>query len=283
MLSQKQMAANDLTRRFLARQDENGGLGLSRAKTTTMRLEDKKQVGDKVARVTMQFNQLPTKEEIKEHLASAFKNAVEPVEHSFRLHPSAGLRQVVTGFVRKGKATLPKGSEKSMEQIAKNVWMDKVDQSIWQVGDDGELVKTATGADDLSAVLDIPNLSPVNPRAPVVAGMHVASMAPDPTADTRYICFVDAEYATVSFGAQISDERVFDRNDLQSIEIAEDLVVDIEHLRGMDRIVSSSEDDDNEPDDFTEEALAKYYKHVFRFNPDYFDKVEKVVTKRSLL
>ena len=247
----------------------------------TMRVESTSLATPTVGRLVVRFNREPSKQEAKEKISAAFGGHADPIAGSYRKTESGPTGLMAFGFVRKNNVSLPADHARSMEQVAKNVYMDKTDQTIWQVDGD-RIVKTAT--DDLQEIMSYPDMAPANPYKPETASVHVASLRDQPHMDTRYVCYVDPETARVSFGAQVSEDCVFSRKGRQLVDIAQDLVVDTTHLRGMDRIFDYEKREDAvDLAKAGESEYAEYYSHVYGFHKPYLKKVEKTMAAKALL
>ena len=258
-------------------------LTASRQSPLTMRMEHIEQAGETIARIVARFNRKPTMEEAAARIAAAFRNDMVPIKGSFRERRKAmqGSGVLASGFVKKSKHNLPKEKAEAMTQIAKNVYMDSTDQSIWQIEGD-HIVKTAT--DDLQEIMSYPDMAPTNPYKPETAAVHVASLDARPHLNTRYVCFVDPELARVSFGAQVSEDRVFDRKHRQLVDVAENLVVDTANLRGMDRIFDyESTEGSVDLANAGETEYAAYYDKVYDFHKPYFKTVERNMADKMLM
>ena len=243
----------------------------------TIRMEHTELASPNVGRIVARFNRKPSEKEANKLVAQAFGKQAKPIVGSFREQmASAGC--LAFGFVRLGKTRKPLKHAKGMTQIAKNVYMDDTDQSVWQVEGD-RIVKTAT--DDLQEIMSYPDMAPSNPYKPETATMHVAALAENPCLNTRYLCYVDPELAKTSFGAQVSEEKVFDRKTKQLVDIAANLVVDMAQLKGMDRMYEYEQA--NNLQNAGESDYAAYYGKVYDCHGAYLDKVEETLSARALL
>lgn len=229
-------------------------------------------------------------------------NAV-PVDGSFRRIHSHALPTMV-GFVRANTEVLDftVAAERGMRTLAANVLMDAADESIWEVKQAaGTKVLVRQGTEDLSQVLTTARVQVK--RTPVLSTIGIE--VPEAR---RFVAFVDPRTSTTRYGYVISaglgdveilpfateDERMDDQmlmapkadnssEDLRGdgnvisqrladrcapISVGLDNLVETAHMNGNDSFAEIAAPSGNEKD-----RMIDYYRKVYEYAPDYFQRV----------
>lgn len=236
---------------------------------TTANLETVEQVNERLVRVVAAFNRLPSASEVASIMGQHFGQKLEVVPHSWRVREESA-KIVLSGFMRSKPEVRDAKESANLKMVVANVFMDESDNSIWQQ-QGNQLVKTKT--EDLSELVAIASVQPINRREPKLA---LASVQPyvGPT-NTQYVAFVDPVTASLSFGARIGEDHVYDPVNGVA-EIAQNLVVHVVNLNGQDRIevagVNASDAD----------AMVDYYAKVYEYDPEYFAQLEDMIRSQSV-
>ena len=157
-------------------------------------------------------------EGINQHdLAMAIANATDgnstPIPKSFHRVEGAGLPAFV-GFVRANRQVKPfaKAEVAKMRELAKNMYMDAGDDSLWEVktSADGQRMLCRQTNDDLSTLLS--SVKKSVPRAPRIAQLATA------VAEGDAVAFVDTKTETVRHGFVLASEVDPDTGD-QALDV----------------------------------------------------------------
>lgn len=218
-----------------------------------------------------------------------------PVEGSFRPIHSVALPTMV-GFVRSNTEALEfsEAERRGMRALASNVLMNTEDDSIWEVRNagSGSKVLVRQGVEDLRAVLET-SKTKVH-RTPVLSSMGVSR----PEAQ-KFVAFVDPGFNTVRYGyvLESSDQDLTvmpyvgeeERADFQAqvsagiptqtleqrqapVRVSVESLVEIVSTNGTDNFAALAAPESNEKD-----KMIDYYKKMFGYSPEYFEKVKEII------
>ena len=252
----------------------------------TVTVRKAEMVTNSAGRVEVRFNREPSKEEAREKLLRVFDGKIEPVTASFRRIPTKDARVTAFGFIRDLESKLPVQQAETMTQISKNVFMDDADQSIWKI-EGSHIVKTAK--DDLQDIMDhvveASNSNLFMNRLETAAEYPVAdSLSKQPHLNTRYVCCLDPTTTELAFGAQVSEESVFDRKSRHLVPVARNTLVAYKELNGMDRIYDYEKTKDAvNLATAGESEYASYYAHVYDSQKPYLKMVEEQLLDGAIL
>ena len=242
--------------------------------STVLTVHSLEQVSDSAARMVAVCNKVPTMISLYPALEAAFKGRLAPIEGSFRVRDETHGRPVIAGYLSPKQDRLPKERSKEMKKVQANVFVNPSDNQIWQV-DGEELVRTTQ--EDMDELVGLVTSSlDRRRRVPETFPVVVSSLVgPE---NTQYLCYLDPTSEKVDFGARIGENEVYSRKDRQVVEIASDLVIDVEQLRGMDKMPEHMADLSLED----QEKLTNYYNRVFTYNGDYLNQIERIIRSRLL-
>ena len=236
---------------------------------TTASLETVEHVNERLIRVVAAFNRVPTTEEVASTMNKHFGSKLDVVAGSWRVREEAA-KVVVSGFLKSKPEVRDAKEAASLKMVVANVFMDETDNSIWQQ-QGTQLVKTKS--EDLAELVAIASVEPMNRRAPKVAlAMVQPYVGPE---NTQYIAFVDPITASLTFGARIGTDHVYDPVN-GVCEIAQNLVVQVVNLNGQDRIESAGVDASSV------DSMIDYYAKVYEYDPEYFVHLEEMIRSQSV-
>ena len=240
----------------------------------TINIETAHQISPSIIRVVASFNQVPTKQELAKVLQQKFPE-LKPMENSFVLNETATIKPLVSGYLTIKEETKPYNTESvsGLVEMASSVYLDEIDNSIWQVKGDS-LVKKHMDNEDLSELVEIANIQADtverNKKHSILAS--VASEY-DPK-NTQVLAYVDVDENKVICGVRIDDDHVYNPV-LGYKEIAHDMIVSSNQLYGQDykeNIPYVAGDRD---------SLIDYYTRVYEYDPAYMQSVHDIVLNRS--
>lgn len=238
-------------------------------------------------------------------VTAALGGKAVPVDGSFRVVHSHSLPTMV-GFVRSNAEVLDfdEGSKRGMRAMASNVLMDTSDESLWEVKQAaGAKVLVRQGTEDLNAVLQTAKMQVA--RAPKLSS--VASEVPEAS---RFVAFVDPRTSTTRYGYVLeasldaveilpfptADERQDDlmlprvtndstelrgegnvisqrlRDACAPISVGLDNLVETAHLAGQDNFPQIAA-----PTGGEKEKMIDYYRKVYDYAPDYYQRLVDVI------
>ena len=248
-------------------------LARKRANQVTMSLESHDIVANGVVRVVGAFNKMPTSEECVSSFCKSFKDKLSPIKDSFRVYQDYP-KVVISGFL-KYLDTKPLNVLKNMKEVSSNVYMDEQDNSIWEIRNN-RLVKNFD--ENLSELVATASCSPMNKGAPIEALASVDDFVG--INDTHYLAYVNPVTAEVSYGVRVDSNKVYSAETGVS-EIAHMLVIDCQNLKGEDK-VQSFVDEKVESNNADPQALIDYYSQVYKYDPDYFVKIEDIIKQAAV-
>ena len=251
----------------------------------TMAVRKAEMVADSIGRLEVRFNREPSKEEAQGALTRAFGGNAKPVTASFRRIRSHDSLVSAFGFVRDVESKLPVQQAETMTQISKNVFMDEADQSIWKI-EGSHIVKTAKDdlQDIMNHVVEASSDLFINRLETATEYPTADPLDKQPHMNTRYVCCVDPTTAELAFGAQVSNDFVFDRKSRHLVPVARNTLVAYKELNGMDRIYDY-EKSKNAVNLLVagESEYASYYAHVYDSQKPYLAMVEEQLLVDALL
>lgn len=236
----------------------------------TSRIEDHHMVNKDTVRVVASFNRNPNEVELRNQLAGHFNRKLEPVKNSFTCHKK-GNRILISGFMVKGRQTRPLEEQARLKEIAKNVYMDDQDSSIWTTVDN-MLVKTVK--EDLSEIASTVRPQPVIKNKPE-EGLRLIPKY-EGSSNTQFMKVFDVITSSITYGCRVNDNHIYS-DKLGVVEVAQNTVVDYLLLKGMDKVshieVSST----------STEGMIEYYRKLLDYDPEYFRQMEKIIDERAVL
>lgn len=236
---------------------------------TTATLEGHKEVG-KVSKVVVSFNREPAQHEARIAIAGLFNNKASVVPNSFRRIKDVRGRVTMAGFVSLNVLSQPLTKERAgqMREIASNIMMDNVDESVWKVTESasGQKFVSRNIDEDLAELVAMASMKNISSdRIPVLCSLDTVSVV------NKYVAFINPETATLDYGYQVADNIVVSSD---SDTIVEDL--------DDDMIVDSVEIDDPEnSDDEDVQARIDHVLSAYSSDPDFYIELESKFEQRS--
>lgn len=241
-------------------------------RSATHQVEHVEAVTPNLIRVVASFNRVPVAAEIATLVGKMFGDKARPVDKSFRMDTS-GMRPVVAGFITGVEQTRDASETAKMQEIASgNVFLDKEDNSIWNLNE-GNLVRAFS--EDLAELASVvPVRKIVNGKRETAAPTVPDYVGPD---NTQMVAYVNSETASLVVGFRVGEDHVFSETaGLQ--EIGEDQVVETRMLKGTDLVPSlveaASIEDPN--------SMADYYQNLYGYDPAFFDQISTDIKNRAI-
>jgi len=272
-------------------------------------VHDYQQFTPRLARVVVCFNTDDADPaDLGAAVTAALGGKAVPVEDSFRFVHSHALPTAV-GFIRSNTEVLDfdEAQKRSMRTIAANVLMDASDESIWEVrhATAGAKVLVRQGTEDLASVLETAAVRVQ--RTPMLASLGVEF--PEPR---KFVAFVDPRFNAVRYGyviesdadatsvsilpfpsaEEMADDQALMPADNSSEEMRGDGNVISQRLAdrcapisvGLDNLVETAHMNGNDsfaaiaaPGDSERSKMLDYYKKVYDYAPDYYEKVKETI------
>lgn len=290
----------------------------ARVSTVTANVVDFQVLSPTLAKVVATFNTLEaTREDLHDAVCAAMKNTAMPVRNSFRALSSYG-NPAMVGFVALNRETKPftEAAAAKMTALASNMLMDAVDDSLWEVRSDGAGGKMLCRQQDGDAMRGLLETARVRaPRAPklenVMAGVDAGNFTAfiDPATDSLrfgYVLATDLEItappvsgidldAVGNEAVEIipldsivdneSDEltgegnRVAERlvEDQAPVIVPASLLVECAELNGSDRVAEVAAPSNV----FNKQAMLDYYKQMYSYAPDYYNKLAAIINNHA--
>lgn len=244
-----------------------------------MTLESCDVVADGIIRVVGALNKMPNRDECESKFEAAFDNKLSCIKDSFRVKKEFP-KVVISGYLKyvdERPLSMLERSE-SMKEISANVYMDNDDNSIWEIKG-GKLLRNFD--EDLTQLVSNVTCSPMTKGSPIEALASVKDF--EGIDNTQYMAFVNPRTGEVSYGARVGDDHVFSAETGIS-EISQELVIDCKELKGEDKVVSLVESMQVTAGVTTDsQLLVDYYSKVYKYDPDYFVKIEDIIKKHSVV
>lgn len=252
----------------------------------TVSLHDYTMVSPTVARVILSHTgQTPTQEEIRQKVAALFDNNAAAIAGSFRALTASGDVKSAVGFVKMSREVRPFGEEEvkasadSFKVMASNLLMQKSDGAMWEIksGAMGKYLAKQTN-DDLRELVHLAH-SPMSglPRFNQIASL--ASM----TQPREFAAFVDLGAEEVMHGYVVasSDESltVITRETGEVVEVAANQLIQVQDLEDEGKLQTASEDMQRFGMD--SKGMIEYYKHQYRYDPEYVQKIIDMIGQHS--
>jgi hypothetical protein len=282
-------------------------------------LHDYEQTTPKLARAVICFNtDQGDHGDMYAAITAALDGKAVAVEGSFRQIHSHTLPTFV-GFVRSNTEVLDfdEAQKRGMRAVASNVLMDASDESTWEVRHAaGAKLLVRQGVEDLSGVLATAKVS--IQRTPVLS--HIVNELPptrsfcafvDPaTTTTRYGYVVKSASDMVTILPFPTEEECEDyaalpevNNDSEDmrgegnviserllqnqapVTVGMDNIVEMAHMNGNDSFAQIAAPAANPNGGITtgdEQVMIDYYRKVYGYSPDYFNKISEIIRGRGL-
>lgn len=267
---------NRLLDKFLSRQ----------ANMVSASIHDFEQVSPTLYRVIATFSSRDWEaEKMGQALASCLGNEFSPVPGSFR-EVTAGVPAAI-GFVRANREVreLTAAVEGQMKVMAKNILMDKSDDSLWEVrsnGDSRYLIRQTAG-DDLGKVMQTAKVRAYN--VPKLAVMATASLSRREI--IAYVNYQTEEVHLAGVLASVDGEdgeqlEVLDENGETQV-VDPNAVVESAHLKGEIEAIAAEKGVDLPANLNSKEGMISYYNTLFQYAPDYAKQLREIIDQRAVI
>ena len=235
-------------------------------------IEHMEKVANTTLKVVAAFNREPTATELAETLDAKTGRMLRIIPNSFFEVKNASSDKVLSGYMT--LRSQKRSSTKGLMALAKNTFMDKNDNSIWKIKD-GTLIKTAS--EDIDDIIESVEVTPYNKGNPITASVNVPNKyGPD---NTQLIYYVDPTMRTTQIGIRVGDDNVLCFDDQNTVEIASNLVIAVKNLHKVDMLPEEKAAIDSED----QAELIDYYRQVFDFNPDYFERLTEIIRGQAFV
>lgn len=276
------------------------------ARSIVASVHDYQQLTPKLARVIVCFNSEEADPGDRfAAVTAALGGKAVAVDDSFRPIPSNDLPAML-GFVRATTEVLDlsESKKRGMRALASNVLMDPSDESIWEVRHAaGSSMLVRQGVEDLASVLQTAKVH--RQRTPVLSAIGL-----EPPEARRFVAFVDPNLNIVRYGYVIQsdldtveilpfpaadetgDAALLPRVDNDSEEMRGDGNVVSQRMAdrcapinvGMDNLVETAHMNGNDsfevvaaPAGNEREKMIEYYRKVYGYAPDYYQKIVEII------
>ena len=229
-------------------------------------------LSDKVARVVANVVGVQTPGEIADRIAAVFGNRATAVRSSFRwLHEGRS----AVGYIAIQQAVRAFNKEDASgkyQQIKANMFMDKSDESVWEVkpGSGGSYL-ARTGEDNLAELIEA---SRVPPRGSVPRMSSIVSASAKPK---EMVAFVDLKNGVVDYGFCLSasangDHVVMSHTTNQPTDVIAAAVVGVYEVEipahvhktiAGNNVIAASDTS----------TQIEYYKRAYGYAPEYLAKI----------
>lgn len=243
-------------------------------------------VNDRVARVIVSTMSNANTNQVREVLEKAFNGAATPIRGSFRWLNQT--RSAMIGYITASTPQVlldtDKPDDSKFRVVAGNMYMDKADESVWELKNaSAGSYMVRHGHDNLSELLET-NRVPVRGSVPRMASVIAASAAPN-----QFLAFVNSTgmaMPAVDHGFVVERNgdisRVVTANALLNVrdcEIVASYSLDpkaiesriVAGARGRREVVASKSD------------MVSYYKKLYSYAPDYLKLVLKEIDEMSAM
>lgn len=236
--------------------------------------------GNAAAKVVLSFNTKPNSDEVHTVIANLFNKSVSVVRNSFRrINAEREHATVMVGFVVPNTLMEPYNERAGsrFQIMSANILMDKTDETLWAIREtDAGRMLCRQGADDLTELLETARVR----RVGVPQMASVVASATSIAAPGEYAAYVDPASASVRFGYVLSThgdslDIVTSHADHSVVTVATPLVVEVAALDGVPQRKEQAApvaDGKN---------MSEYYKKVYDYDPQYFQKLEEIINQHA--
>ena len=248
----------------------------------SINVHDISPVTEEIARVVLTLNSLDVDpSDLYHEIASKFKNKVVPISGSFRKLQSPVL-PAIHGFISRNNEVIAytKDVQDRFRQTARNVMMDKSDESLWSLKETPSgkfLVREANS--EISELVELAFTR--QPRVPECANVVVPALEQGEVA-----AFIDTDLCEVDYGYVIASlnngthYEIASLGDTQSKRVPAELVVAAVHPNGEDRKAAPQVASANMMD---KDAIKKYYAQLYSYAPLFNEKLVTAIDNIAVL
>ena len=222
---------------------------------------------------------------VRHAVAAALGNELSVVEGSFRVVPSAAVPAVV-GFVRANNVSKPYTEEAAsrMTVVAKNILMDKDDESLWEVRSAaGSKYLVRQVGDDLGQLVQLARVRAFN--VPKLSQLVTSSFG-----QHEYVAYVDKTTQTLKHGFVLGAvECEGDEDDLavysdigDEIVIDPDTVVESAFVGDALKEIAAEKQIDLPANLNSREGMKSYYEAMFRYAPEYVTMLNGIIDQHAV-
>lgn len=229
-------------------------------------------------------------EENRVALANLLGNRGSVVANSFRKLDSGNKQRTISvGFVRANVMSEDLSDERksTMTQLAKNVLMDEMDNTLWQVAEvAGRKVIRRTNNEDLSILMS-ETASVGASFKNAGTSLEVAALRTDVRGDHTFVAFVNPNTSEMDYGyviASASDSVSIIPADTSNevAVVSPDLVVqaayDVDPNNRLTQQVKRHKEEAGFPDS---DVMKAYYQREFGFSPEFFAKLSAQIDSQA--
>lgn len=245
-------------------------------------LHDMQILNDEVAKVILSFS-VESHDRQKNFMAVAnlFDGLARPIEGSFRQIPSSRGFAVV-GYVEKN-TEIRECTTASLEKyrvMAGNILMDEQDSTLWQL-------KSVNGSKYLArqseeTLSDLVALASVRQYSDSMAVGKVSDMVVASVKNGEFVVYVSPKSHDMKMGYVVSasDEsmEILNTDSDEMEEVPNDFLVESTYLKNSEIAA-----DVEVPAQGNKAAMKEYYKQMFSYAPDYYQKMAEIIDENAAL
>jgi hypothetical protein len=247
----------------------------------TVSVHDYKMISPTVARVILSYTgSAPTQDEVRQQIASIFQGSAAPIAGSFRELTRAGDVKSVIGFVKASREVKPfeeaAANGKDYKVMASNLLMQTADGSMWEIksGAMGKYLAKQSN-DDLRQLIHLAQ----NTCAGIPKFNQIASLA-SVAEPKEFAAFVDLNAEEVLHGFVVASTEdkvtVIAKETGEAVEVAADQLVHIQEVSANELGDKQMAADMSDPN-----AVIEYWRSVYRYSPEYIQKIIDMVGMHS--
>lgn len=257
-----------------------------RSQSVVAAINDYELINDKLAKVVCTFAKIGTnvtKDQLQKSIATLLSGRGLVVENSFReVTHNTSAQSVMVGYVYAGHQVRDYDEAivtASMKTMANNLLMDG-DESLWEIksSPDGSKYLARHGTEDLSQLVALARVRDSNtPKIRTLSGTS--------TSVREFVAFIDKTLCEVRYGYVVAaNENSLDiqtlEDDVQTVtndDVIESVDLDGEDVAECSDNVSTTLSALTNPD-----RMKEYYKKMFSYSPEYYEKLVRIIDSHSV-